>query len=59
MHQKDKAELFDYLAERATEIKMKFDFGGTDWVYIDRPCSLALAKALLECMLFEKNNSDA
>lgn len=53
-----KAELFDYLASRATEIKLQLSFGGSDWVYNDRRDPVALAGSLYQAQEWEDHAED-
>jgi hypothetical protein len=53
-----KAELFDYLASRASEIKMQLSFGGSDWVYNDRRDPEQLAAQLYQCQEWEGGDED-
>jgi hypothetical protein len=53
-----KAELFDYLASRASEIKMQLSFGGSDWVYNDRRDPEQLAAQLYQCQEWESGSDE-
>lgn len=53
-----KAELFDYLTSRASEIKMQLSFGGSEWLYNDRRDPEQLAAQLYQCQEWESGDGD-
>jgi hypothetical protein len=55
-----KAELFDYLSTRVSEMKLRFPFGGSDWVYNDgmKPGGLARVTQSAMDMENEINEED-
>lgn len=53
-----KAELFDYLASRASEIKLNLSFGGSDWVYNDKRDPSQLAAQLYQAQEWEDHAED-
>lgn len=55
----EKAALFDYLASRASEIKMQLSFGGSDWVYNDKRDPEQLAAQLFQCQEWESGDGDS
>lgn len=53
-----KAELFDYLTSRASEIKMQLSFGGSEWLYNDRRDPEQLAAQLYQCQEWESGTDE-
>lgn len=54
----EKAELFDYIASRAKEMKLVMPNGSADWVYNDRRDPEQLAAQLYHCQEWESGSDE-